>query len=94
MAGRVLREYVIAQVLISEDTKRMRPYDIMLSLRGKMVAEWVICYLSLLHAFGNEAAHHKTQNSLPREIDTNDLAACLFAIQRVLDFWFSWRSSK
>ncbi len=94
MAGRVLREYVVAHVLISEDTKKMTPFDIMQSLRKKLVAEWVICYLNLLHAFGNEAAHHKTQNTRPSEIDGDDLAACLFAIQRVLDFWFEWRSAK
>ena len=94
MAGRLLREFVVAHVLSSEDAKKMTPFETMLGLRKQLVAEWVICYLSLLHAFGNEAAHHKTQNTHPPEIDGDDLAACLFAIQRVLDFWFGWRSPK
>jgi hypothetical protein len=47
-----------------------------------------------IHAFGNEAAHHKTQNTHPPEIEGDDLAACLIAIQRVLDFWYGWRSTK
>lgn len=94
MAGRLLREYVVAQVLSPEDTKKITPFEIMQGLRKKLIAEWVICYLNLLHAFGNETAHHKTQNTHPPEIDGDDLAACLFAIQRVLDFWFGWRSLK
>ena len=94
MAGRLLREYVVAQVLSPEDTKKMTPFETMQGLRKKLIAEWVICYLSLLHAFGNETAHHKTQNTHPPEIDADDLAACLFAIQRVLDFWFGWKSPK
>jgi hypothetical protein len=93
MAGRLLREYVVAQILSYENTKQMTPFEIMQGLRSELVAEWVISYLNLLHAFGNEAAHHRTQNSHPPEIDSDDLAACLFAIQRVLDFWFGWRSS-
>ena len=93
MAGRLLREYVVAQVLFSENTKKLTPFETMQGLRKKLVAEWVICYLSLLHAFGNEAAHHKTQNTYPSELDGDDLAACLFAIQRVLDFWLGWPSS-
>ena len=80
MAGRFLREYVVAHVLLSEDTKKKTPFDIMQGLRRERVAEWVICYLNLLHAFGNESAHHKTQNTRPSEIDGDDLAACLFAI--------------
>ena len=94
MAGRLLREYVIAHILSPEDTKKMTPYEALQGLRKKLVAEWVIGYLGLLHAFGNEAAHHKTQDTHPPEIDSNDLAACLFATQRVLDFWFGWRTPK
>ena len=92
MAGRLLREYVVAHILSPEDTKKMTPFETMQGLRKQLVAEWVISYLNLLHAFGNEAAHHKTQNTRPPEIDSSDLAACLFAIQRVLDFWFGWRN--
>jgi hypothetical protein len=72
----------------------MTPFETMQGLRKRQVAEWVISYLNLLHAFGNEAAHHKTQNTHPPEIDGHDLAMCLFAIQRVLDFWFGLQSPK
>jgi hypothetical protein len=94
MAGRLLREFVVAKVLFPEDIKKMTPFEVMQGLRKQQVAEWVICYLTLLHAFGNEAAHHKTQDTHPSEIGNHDLAVCLFAIQRVLDFWFGWRSPK
>jgi hypothetical protein len=75
----------------SEDFKKMSPFEILQGLRKQNVSEWVICYLGLLHAFGNEAAHHKTRNTYPPEISDHDLALCLFAIQRVLDFWFAVR---
>jgi len=87
MAGRLLREFVVAQVLAPENIKKLTPFDTMQALRKHLIAEWVICYLNLLHAFGNEVAHHKTQNTHPPEIDGRDLAVCLFAIQRVLGFW-------
>jgi hypothetical protein len=94
MAGRHLREYVVSKVLAPENTKKLKPFEIMQSFRKKRVAEWVISYLNLLHTFGNEMAHHKMQNTYPAELDEGDLTACLFGIQRVLDFWFGWRSSK
>jgi hypothetical protein len=94
MAGRLLREFVLAHVLSPADIKKLNPYETTLELRKIMVAEWVIGYLNLLHAFGNEAAHHKTQNTTPIEIDGYDLGICLFAIQRVLDFWFDWRARR
>ena len=52
-----------------------------------------IVHMDMLHAFGNESAHHKTQNTHPAEIAGDDLAVCLFAIQRVLDFWFENRAN-
>jgi hypothetical protein len=91
MAGRLLREFVLAHILVDEDIKKLSPYDATKELRKLLIAEWVISYLNLLHAFGNEAAHHKTQNSMPSEIKGHDLGICLFAIQRVMDFWLEWR---
>jgi hypothetical protein len=92
MVGRLLREYVISHLLFPEDTKKMTPFETMQRLRTKLVAEWVISYLNLLHVFGNESAHHKTQDTHPPEIEGRDLVVCLFAIQRVLDFWFGLQS--
>jgi hypothetical protein len=91
MAGRLLREYVVDNILSPDGGKKLAAYEITQELRKQRVAEWVISYLELLRSFGNEAAHHKTQNTLPPEIDGRDMAVCLFAIQRVLDFWFSLR---
>ena len=80
MAGRLLREYVVAHILFPVDTKKMTPFETLQALRRQFVAAWVICYFNLLHAFGNESAHHKTQNTHPPEIASQDLALCLFAI--------------
>lgn len=66
---------MVAQVLVSEDAKNLSPFEIMQELRKRQVAEWVICYLNLLHAFENEAAHDKTQDIHPPEIDREDLVA-------------------
>jgi hypothetical protein len=94
MAGRLLREFVVAQILSPTDTKKLAPFDTMRELRSRHIAEWVIRYLDLLHAFGNEAAHHKTQHTRPPEIESEDLTVCLFAIQRVMDFWIGWKAAK
>jgi hypothetical protein len=93
MAGRLLREFVVANLISPADIKKLTPFETTQELRKLLVAEWIISYLNLLHAFGNEAAHHKTQNTHPSEIAGHDLAVCLFAIQRVMDFWFEVRGN-
>jgi hypothetical protein len=90
----MLREFIIAHVISPADIKKLTPYETVQELRKLLIAEWVIGYLNLLHAFGNEAAHHKTQNTHPSEIDGDDLAICLLAMQRALAFWLEWRSKK
>lgn len=94
MAGRLLREFVLTQILAPADIKKMTPFATMQELRRQLISEWIICYLQLLHAFGNEVAHHKTLNTRPQHIEGHDLAICLFAIQRVLDFWFRWSAPR
>jgi hypothetical protein len=94
MAGRLLKEFIVAHLLFPEDTKKMTPFEITQELRKLLVAEWVISYLNLLHAFGNETVHHRTKNTYPSEIEGYDLAACLLAMQRTLDFWSGWKSKK
>ena len=65
MAGRLLREFVLTQILAPADIKKMTPFATMQELRRQLISEWIICYLQLLHAFGNEVAHHKTSEYSP-----------------------------
>lgn len=52
------------------------------------VASWVRSYMHVLRLFGNEAAHEKTNDQRhPSEMDSSDLAICLFCLQRVVSFW-------
>jgi hypothetical protein len=96
MAGRHLREYVTMRVLNLKSAMELKDHkQIFKRLRDeKQIAEWVISYLNLLRVFGNETVHHKTMNTYPQEIVENDVVACLFAIQRVLDFWFGWQEMR
>ena len=56
MAGRVLREFVVANLISPAGIKKLTPFETTQELRKLLVAEWIISYLNLLHAFGNEAA--------------------------------------
>jgi len=52
------------------------------------VAPWIRSYLHTLRLFGNESAHVKSvEKRQPAHLDEEDLAVCLFCIQRVLVFW-------
>ena len=43
MAGRMLREFIIAHVLSPADIKKLTPYETVQELRKLLIAEWVIC---------------------------------------------------
>jgi O-acetyl-ADP-ribose deacetylase (regulator of RNase III) len=57
-------------------------------LREKNVASWILSYMHTLRFFGNEAAHEKNaQGQRPPFVNEEDVAVCLFCMQRLLDFW-------
>jgi Domain of unknown function (DUF4145) len=89
IAARRLAEHVLAGVLPPEDQKK-NLYGQINSLREQPVAPWIVSYLNVLRVFGNEAAHHKSEHQYPPAIVGDDLTLCLFAVQRVLDFWIAW----
>jgi hypothetical protein len=76
--------------MLPPEDKRKHLYAQINLLRKEPVAPWIISYLNLLRVFGNEAAHHKSEQQYPAAIAGDDLALCLFATQRVLDFWIAW----
>jgi len=90
-AARYLRDYVISQIEVSESAKDFAG-NRWKAIKSKGIPDWVNAYIQVLSIFGNESAHNKANAAIPWEIHSNDLVACLFAIQRVLDFWLTWRS--
>ena len=89
IAARRLAEHVLAGMLSSNGGKRSL-YEQIELVRQLPVAPWIVSYLTVLRIFGNEAAHHKSEKLYPSALSSDDLALCLFAIQRVLDFWIAW----
>ena len=58
------------------------------------VATWVRSYLHTLRHFGNDSAHEPNKPSQkPPNVGEDDLAVCLFCMQRVIEFWAKYRST-
>ena len=52
------------------------------------VSPWVITYLHTLRVIGNEVVHIRERESrTPPSLSEEDLAVCLFCIQRIAQFW-------
>src|SRR5205823_12796076 len=77
IAGRRLAEYMVSVLPEpKEPIKGLGPkID---ALHNQAVARWIIIYLHLLRVFGDEAAHHRSQNRHPPTLDRDDLLLCLF----------------
>ena len=85
VVGRKLVE-AIAQEMIPD--KHIVLYQKIQSLHYMGVSEWVLSYMHVLRILGNEAVHKiDCENRFPKQLDESDLLMCLFAIQRIIDFW-------
>ncbi|SFG28705.1 DUF4145 domain-containing protein [Pontibacter chinhatensis] len=57
------------------------------------IAKWVQSYMHVLREFGNAEAHSATaEKRNPENMTAKDLEVCLFCLQRVLDFYNSYKS--
>lgn len=97
IAARHLREHVIRQVMLPAPAKpHMDDDTVFKELKNRNIAPWVIGYLNLLRAFGNEEAHQggpATRKRCPPQITDHDLIVCLLTIDRILDFWLQFRGT-
>ena len=60
-------------------------------LRDVGVASWIQSYMHMLRLFGNESAHEKSKTGQkPPYVNDEDLAVCLFCMQRVIEFWVTY----
>ncbi len=60
-------------------------------VREAGVATWIQSYMHTLRLFGNESAHEKNKvGQKPPYVSEEDLAICLFCMQRMLDFWVTY----
>ena len=63
------------------------------SLAETGVADWMRSYMHTLRVFGNEAAHdRRSEARTPAHITEQDLAMCLFCLERVLSFWLGTKT--
>jgi len=64
-------------------------------LQEKSIAMWIISYLHLIRVFGNISAHSSDANpTKPREMNENDFDYLLFCLNRVTDFWYSYKMER
>lgn len=93
--GGISRKVVefILNDLIPKNDQKFELFKKIDSLKSHVnAAQWIISYLHMLRIFGNESVHNKKdENITPEYIDVNDLTLCLFCLQRVLNFYSSFK---
>jgi hypothetical protein len=86
ISSRRLVEFMVSRLLKKKGRGELLADIEALSTIG--VAPWIRSYMHTLRVIGNEQAHSKNVESRhPGHITDRDLTACLFCLQRVLDFW-------
>ncbi|MBP6872893.1 MAG: DUF4145 domain-containing protein [Bacteroidales bacterium] len=61
-------------------------------LHEKNIALWIISYLHLIRIFGNISAHSDSSiPTTPKEMNENDFNNLLFCLNRVTDFWYTYK---
>jgi len=64
-------------------------------LGDRGIAPWIRGYMHTLRILGNESVHEKTSDGrIPAHLNQDDLALCLFCLQRVVEFWRDYRSTR
>ena len=88
ISSRRLVEFIVGRLL-----RRKSRGDLLHDIEGLAdagVAPWIRSYMHTLRVIGNEQAHvRNVETRHPRHITDRDLTACLFCVQRLLDFWVS-----
>lgn len=92
--SRRLAEEIVYDILGDEYKDRTLSKNIGL-LYEYNIAEWVISYLHVLRIFGNIAAHtEKLKESKPSKAERKDLVTLISCLNRVIDFWYHFKSGK
>ena len=86
--ARRLVEFVVNDVIRKDGgTPGIDLYKNIETLHNRNVSMWMSSYMHLLRIFGNESAHERDEDRLPRELTENDFIISLFCLNRVLRFW-------
>ena len=86
--ARRLVEFVVDDVIRKDGgTPGIDLYKNIETLHNRNVSMWMSSYMHLLRIFGNESAHERDEDRLPRELTENDFIISLFCLNRVLRFW-------
>jgi hypothetical protein len=90
LLGRRLAEFV------ADDLLGGSKIDLVMKIKnlGPLgVAPWIRGYMDTLRLLGNESAHEQSGHKrVPSYVSEEDLAVCLFCIQRILSFWLDHRT--
>jgi hypothetical protein len=94
MLARRLVEFVVDDLLGRSSVSESLAARIA-RLREKGVASWIQSYMHTLRFFGNESAHEKSiAGQRPPYVSEDDLAICLFCVQRLIDFWMMYGTAR
>ena len=63
-------------------------------LPNQKIAAWISSYMHVLRIFGNESAHERDRDRMPKQLSEEDFMISLFCMSRVLEFWIDSKSKR
>ena len=91
---RKLEELLLADISDLKSDKYISLYEYINDLKSKNVADWMITYLHTLRVFGNFMAHEGESSEFPSHMEKTDVIVFTHALNRLLDFYISFKNKK
>ena len=85
--GRKLLELLLSDLSNLNSDTPITVYEHINNLKSNNVADWMISYLHTLRIFGNFVAHNSSSNTIPNQMNKNDIIVFTYALDRFLEFY-------
>ncbi|WP_166386828.1 hypothetical protein [Polaribacter sp. 11A2H] len=91
---RKLEELLLADISDLKSDKYISLFEYINDLKSKNVADWMITYMHTLRVFGNFMAHEGESTCIPAQMEKTDVIVFTHSLNRLLDFYISFKSTK
>ncbi|WP_027137218.1 DUF4145 domain-containing protein [Gaetbulibacter saemankumensis] len=91
---RKLEELLLSDISDLKSDSYISLFEYINDLKSKNVADWMITYLHTLRVFGNFMAHEGESSDIPSQMEKTDVIVFTYALNRLLDFYISFKNKK
>lgn len=91
--GRKLLEFLLADLTKLNKDGYISIFEHINYLKSNNVADWMIAYMHTLRVFGNSVAHNASSDTIPNQMNKNDIIVFCYALDRFLDFYIDFNTN-